>query len=282
VRVALAAAALALLAAGTACGERSEPTGANVRLYPVTVTDAQDRTLTIAQRPKRVVALTGAAANLVRALGIAPVGQPTAYYNRTGKLLPQRVRAARPNLVVSESTANGADVALGAPVYLAPDSSLDEVEQAFTRLGLLLDRPLQARTIVHRIEEQRQEVGRKLAHTRFVTTFLDLGFFTTLPAQSLPGDLISEAHGKDVVGNNLAAGPFPVKLLLQLAPAVYLATTDSDTTLKTLRKHPQARKLRAVQDGRFATIDPALLEPGPRIGDGLVAIARALHPDAFR
>ena len=44
VRVALAAAAAALLlVAGTACGERTEPTGALAESYPVTVQGSGDR-----------------------------------------------------------------------------------------------------------------------------------------------------------------------------------------------------------------------------------------------
>src|SRR5262249_2215912 len=154
------------------------------------------------------------------------------------------------------------DVAVGAPEYLAPDGSLDEVEEAITRLGLLLNRPLPARAVVHKVEEQRQLVESKLAKVPFVSVFLDLGFFTTLPSQSLAGDLISAAHGRTVAGSTRAAGPFPVGLLARLDPAVYLATTNSQTTLKGLRKDPRTRKLRAVTTGRFVTIEPALLQPG--------------------
>jgi ABC-type Fe3+-hydroxamate transport system substrate-binding protein len=52
--------------------------------------------------------------------------------------------------------------------------------------------------------------------------------------------------------------------------------------LKQLRKGPRTRKLEAVRTGRVVTIDDRLLTPGPGVGAGLVAVARALHPDAFR
>ena len=32
----------------------------------------------------------------------------------------------------------------------------------------------------------------------------------------------------------------------------------------------------------LAIVNQALLQPGPRIGDGLMQVARLLHPDAFR
>ena len=39
-------------------------------------------------------------------------------------------------------------------------------------------------------------------------------------------------------------------------------------------------KVRAVTSGRVAPVtDESVLRPGPRIGDGLATLARALHPD---
>jgi hypothetical protein len=37
-----------------------------------------------------------------------------------------------------------------------------------------------------------------------------------------------------------------------------------------------------VIKGAFATIDVTLLDPGPQVGDALLAIARLLHPNAIR
>jgi len=70
--------------------------------------------------------------------------------------------------------------------------------------------------------------------------------------------------------------------LLQLDPDVYLATSDTGVTLADLRKHPRLRKLRALRKGHFAIANADLLEPGPRIGEGLAQVARLLHPNAFR
>ena len=70
--------------------------------------------------------------------------------------------------------------------------------------------------------------------------------------------------------------------LLAINPDVYVAVAPEGPTLKQLRKGPRTRKLKAVRAGRVVTIDESLLSPGPGIGAGLLALARALHPDAFR
>ena len=112
--------------------------------------------------------------------------------------------------------------------------------------------------------------------------FVDTGLFTTVSDQSLIGDVIREAHGKNVAGAAAEGSPVDLGDLLQLDPDVYLATSDTELSLADLRRNPKARKLRAIEEGRFVTADADLLEPGPAIGEGLAEVARLLHPDAFR
>ena len=284
-RLALATCALVILAAGTACGERSEPTGPTIRLYPVTVADSEDRAITLGREPQRIVALTEATADIVRALGNGRrlVGAPGRFFGPSGALLASHLRAARPDLVLAASDTGGIGTratTVKAPVYFAPNGSTEEVERAITRIGLLLGRPVEARRVVHGVRERRARIARELAGAPAVSVFVDTGFFTTVPERSLIGDLVRQAHGQNVAGPNSELGPFDLDLLLRLDPAVYLATSDSDTTLRVLRKDRRTRKLTAIREGRFVIVDARLLEPGPRVGEGLREIARALHPNA--
>jgi iron complex transport system substrate-binding protein len=286
-RAALAACVLVLALGATACGERSEPTGPTVRLYPVTVSDSEDRQITLTAAPRRIVALTDATAQIVRALGAGRrlLGTPARYFGATGNLRGRRLRAAHPDLVLAADDTAGVgtqSAAISAPVFVAPGGSIEEVERAITRIGLLLGRPVEARRVVHGIEVERAKLARELAGTPRVSVFVDTGFFSTVPEQSLVGDLIRQANGRDVVGAGAEPGPFDLDQLARLNPAVYLATSDSGTTLRDLRRDARTRKLQAVRDGRFAIIDAQVLEPGPRVGAGLLAIARALHPNAVR
>ena len=60
--------AAAFLVGATACGERSEPKGAGVRLYPVTITTG-DRPIAIEKPARRIALLDQTSEQLVRALG---------------------------------------------------------------------------------------------------------------------------------------------------------------------------------------------------------------------
>jgi len=287
VKVAAAAVAAVLLAGATACGERSEPVGKTVPLYPITVTDASDRQVAASAQPRRIAALAPAAGEIVRALGLGSrlVGPPEGFFGSKGELLVAKLRAAKPDLILA---APGPPVfarrlaEVPASVYYVPQDSIADVERAIEQLGLLLDRPVKARVLVHRIEEARATVRLKLAESPTVSVFLDTGFFITVPDGSLAGDLIREAKGRNVAGAAASGEPFDLGRLLDVNPDVYLATSDSNTTLDSLRKNPQTRKLKAVKSGRFHVIDIALLDPGPQVGEGLLELAKLLHPNAFR
>ena len=56
-RTAALCGAAALLLAGTACGERNEPTGPLVQVYPVTVQGAGERPAIVGGVPHRIVSL---------------------------------------------------------------------------------------------------------------------------------------------------------------------------------------------------------------------------------
>jgi ABC-type Fe3+-hydroxamate transport system substrate-binding protein len=288
-RVAVAAlGAAALLVVGAACGERSEPTGPGSDLYPVTVQSANGGQPLVLKRPaRRIVVLAPSAKRLLAALGASRqvVGLPLA---QNGSLLVGTLRSLKPDLIVASTTTDdtivreAARAVPNAPLYQAPDDSIRGVEETITELGLLAGRPGGATRLVQAIERKRALVRKRLAGTMPVGVFLDTGLFITVSNQSLAADLLREAHGHNVAGESAGAGPFDLQELLRLQPRWYLATSDSGTTLERLRKGTLTKKLEAIKAGRFAIVPAGLLAPGPAIGDGLVGLARVLHPNAFR
>jgi iron complex transport system substrate-binding protein len=280
-RVAAAVLGAALVLGATACGERSEPTGADARLYPVTITSGE-RPIAIDRPARRIAVLDQTSEQLVRAVGAGP---------RIVAVAPavsvELLRRRKPDLVVAsdavdERALSRAAAATHADVYSAPGDSIRQIEQALTQLGLLTGTPVRARTVVRRIERKRRTIDTALRNVPTVNVFVDTGLMTTVPDQSLIGSVLSEAHARNVAGGEAAAGPVDPTELARLDPDVYVVTADTMTTLADLRKNPATRRLRAVREGRFVVLDQDLLAPGPRIVDGLDQVARLLHPDAFR
>ena len=277
---------LLLVGAGAGCGERAEPVGVTAPLYPVTVQEGGQSTA-LRSEPKRIVVLSRPYARVLTSLGAGEriVGRDLVGMN--GPELVSGIVAARPDLIVATNETDPNDLERAArkahaAVFVAPDSSIDGVERAIDELGLLVGRPVQAREAVQRIQQQQAGVEQRLAGVTPVKVFVDTGFFGTVGDKSLLGDLVRTAGGKNVAGENPEAGPFDLGALARLAPAVYLATSDSDTTLKKLRRNPKTRRLPAVKSGRFYVVDTRLAEPSLQLGGALTTIGRLLHPNAFR
>jgi len=281
VRLALVPVAALLLLAGTACGERSEPTGALVQSYPVTVQGSGDATI-VRATPKRIVPVGAGPREVLKALGLAK-RTTTVDDTLVGLPLVTAIRRAQPDLIVAAAETDPLDLARArsathAAVYVEPGGSIGDVVQAIGDIGLLTGRPVQARRLTAQIEAKRQAVAKAVAGTRLVTTFVDTGGFATISSRTLLGDLIALAHGKSVAGTSPEQGPFPVKRLVQLDPDVYLATAGSERTLQQLRARAGVKRLKAVRSGRFAVLPDDATVAGPQVGEALAQLARILHP----
>ena len=280
----LTAVAFTLLLAGTACGERSEPTGALVQSYPVTVQGGGDRPTVVRSAPKRIVPVGAGPAAVLEGLGL---GERVIKVNDmlVGLPLVGAIRHAKPDLIVASADTDPLDLArarsaTGAAVYVEASNSVDDVVQAIGEIGLLTGEPVEARRLTGRIEAQRQAVAKDVAGTPLVTAFVDSGGFSTISSRSLLGNLIELAHGASVAGASPEQGPFPLSRLAQIDPDVYLATAGSGRTLHQLRGHKALRKVKAVRTGRFAVLPADVSIAGPGVGRALREVARILHPDA--
>lgn len=294
--LALVLAAGALAAAG--CGERAEPVGELEQQYPVTVQGAGDQPAVVAARPERIVALDAGSAELLVSLGVGErlVGAPAEagvpgvaeVVRPTGQIDVEGVVKLEPDLVVATPSTDRVDVsrierAAGAPVYVQPALSIEDVGRAALELGFLVGEPVAARLLAGELRRVATAVDERVAGTLTVTVFVDTGFFITVPAErSLLGELIRRANGENVAGNTAGLGPFDLRELRRLDPQVYLATSDSKTSLRSLARNPKTKNLTAVREGRVVVLPVELVtRAGPRIARAYAAVARALHPDAF-
>ena len=275
----------ALLLVGTACGERSEPTGAHLRIYPVTVQGAGERPAVVRASPQRIVPVGAGPRSILSGLGLGKRVVPVDD-SLVGLPLVDRIRHAHPDLIVASGEADPLDLARAraathAAVYVEADESLDDVAGAIDDIGLLTGKPVAARRLSGSLEQTRRRVAARLNGSPSVSTFADLGGFTTVSSRSLIGDLIGRADGQNVAGPAPEQGPFPLRRLLQLDPEAYVAIGTGTTTLARLRAGAKTKRIRAVRDGRFGVVESRLVVPGPHLGEALVRIARILHPDAF-
>lgn len=285
----------------TGCGERSEPTGELASSYPVTVQGAGEDAIELTEEPQRIVALDPGSAELVDALGVGDrlVGIPAGVkladkrkaqqvVNANGRIDVDEVVRLEPDLIVATPETDRVDLSqverqTGAPVYLQPSRSVEDVERAALELGFVLGTPVAARRLVGEIKRDAAAIDAKLAAVAPVSVFVDRGFLITVPDESFLGQLVQRAHGTNIAQDYAGLGPFPTARLKRADPDVFLATSDSETTLAQLRLDPATKGLAAVEDGRVEIVPVDLVtRAGPRVARALERIAAALHPDAFR
>jgi iron complex transport system substrate-binding protein len=299
-------AALIAVLGAAACGERAEPLGELEQPYPVTVQGIGEQPAVLPAKPERIVALDPGSAELVIALGARDrlVGIPGGVRQGQGPRMAtpeavqvvspnlavrvDKVAALEPDLLVASSSTDQLDLAraqreTGAAVYVQPSSSIKDILRATLDLGFLVGEPVEAREVASRIRSQVAAVEERVADAPIRTTFVDTGFFVTVPLRSLLGDLVTRARGESVAGEMPGAEPIPVARLRRLDPEVYLATSNSGVNLRTLRDDPRTAKLTAVENARVVVLPSDLVQhAGPYVAQALERVARALHPDAFR
>ena len=174
--------------------------------------------------------------------------------------------------------------ATDAAVYIQPAASLRNVEQGAVDLGFLVGDAPEARQLVGRIQQDVATIQQKLADVPPVPVFVDTGFFITVSDRSLLGDLVKRAKGTSVAGPSPGPGPVSARRPARREPAVLPRHVGQRHDARIARA-PTRSPPTSPRCGRSGwSIVPADLvtRAGPRVAQGLEAIARALHPDAFQ
>lgn len=290
--------AVALLATG--CGERAEPLERELDAFPVAVHGATGEETTLERRPERIAALAPGAARLVAALGAGGrlVGVPFDWsrpsardavrvVRPSGILDAEALAAAEPDLIVALPSAEGAGLAAvaratGAAVYVQPADSVQAVARSALALGLLVGEPVRGRLVAARIRSDVESVGTRIGDVPRIRVFVDTGFLVTAPRDSLVADVVRQAGGEPVGHDVDLLGPLAACRLLALEADVVLRVLAADATApspaRAFRDCPGDRPV-----PRVARVPEELTaEAGPRIGAAVTAVARVLHPDAFR
>ena len=98
-------------------------------------------------------------------------------------------------------------------------------------------------------------------------------------------DLIHRAGGTNIAADATTRYPqlSSETVVLKDPEVIVLADDVAGQSPETVKARPGWREVSAVRTGRIVSIHPDLTNrPGPRLVDGLEALAKALHPDRFR
>jgi iron complex transport system substrate-binding protein len=188
-----------------------------------------------------------------------------------------------PTAVIDQLTDAGLTV-----VVLYPES-LDEVYADIELVGQALDAQVAARGLVDDMRMRVEAVAEAVADADRPRTFYEVSIFEgtiyTAGEGSFIASLIETAGGEPITGDPNSTS-IAIEDLVAADPELILlgdAAYDATVTPESVAARPGWGDMTAVRDGRIRPMldDVLITRPGPRIVDGLEALARAIHPDRF-
>ena len=298
---------------GAGLGSSATPSPEPSVSYPLTLTDDAGRTIILAKKPARIVSLAPSNTEIVCALGACGAltgvtdfdDYPASVKNVAhvvvqAKVDAEKVLAAQPDLVLAAGNGLTPEAAikqltdLGLRVMILYPKDLAGVYHDVTLVGEALGMPDRAQSTVASMQARVKAVTDVVAAAAHPRTFYEVSVFGgtiyTAGNDSFLSSLISLAGGDPVTGD-AQSGAIQLEDLIAADPElILLGDASYDLTLATRAKALTAVRARsgwgqisAVRAGKVIpfTDDVVTTRPGPRIVDGLEALARAIHPELF-
>jgi len=297
----------------SACGAATLPTSTPTQqpspsvaaaAFPATVTDFQNRSVTVPKRPERIVSIGPSITEFLFALGAGPrvVGaddfsdEPAAakQLEKVGgiKVNFEKVVSLKPDIVLILKFSDGTIEKLagaGLLVLVVDPQTIRDVARTAILLGRAVgsDGDAMARDIQKRVDDVRSKTSSAATKPR-VYHEIDASdptkIFTVGPGSYIH-DLIEIAGGQNIAARATSAYPqFSAEEILRGDPEIIvLAAADYSAKPGQVAARSGWAAINAVKNNRIVSIAPNLINrPGPRVGEAAEAYARLVHPELFR
>ena len=299
---------VAMLAFGlVSCGEKkTEEENTNnvqetVTTYPLTITDTNGKEIVIEKEPQTVVSLGPNVTEMIYSLdkGDKLAGR-TKYCDYPEQALEvqevgtltkpnlELIAEIKPDLVVASThfkeEAQAKLDELGIPtIVLYSEDSFDGVYKSIETLGQILNASPKAGEVVAGMKDKVAEVTKKVEGLEVPSMYYVVGFGekdSTAGGNTFIGEMIRMANGKNIADDS-EGWSYSKEKLAEKNPEMIVLSKYYDTKV-TFTTTDFYKDLDAVKNDKVYEIDENMLNrQGPRLADGLEALAKILHPEAF-
>jgi iron complex transport system substrate-binding protein len=281
----------------------STPGSSAVAAFPLRLTDDEGRTVDLAAEPRAIVSLTPAVTETLYALGVGDrlVGKVEDFtlYPPEAAAVPDVAHFG--SIDVEQIVALGADLviaggnnfnppdqverlrSLGIPVLTIYGPSLEAALQDLVLVGEAVGRSVQAAELVAGLEAVFSRVRTATSTTSRPRVYYELdatnGYFGPAP-DYFGTEMIRLAGGDPLTSGAPGAFQIPEEQIIAFDPQVILLGDAAyGVTPEQVASRPAWSGLSAVVEGAIRPVDDVIVtRPGPRLGQGLLALARAIHP----
>jgi iron complex transport system substrate-binding protein len=273
--------------------------------WPLTLIDDEGTEVVIPDRPERVISLSPANTEITFALGAGdrllggtdfddfPAGEVErlTHVATFNGVLMEQVVALEPDLVLAAGNffTPPADIArmreLGYPVVVVYAETVEEVLGDIELIGDALGEGDAAREMTAGMQAQIDEVTTAVATLGDrPSVFYQIGSEPEIYAPA-PGsfiaDMVEMAGGEPITTTDPNVFAIPVEQLIAADPEVIVV---GDALYGMCPADVMARPgwsvMAAVKNGDVRALDDTVVtRPGPRLGQGLANLARAIHPE---
>ena len=290
----------------SACGPAAMASAAK----PVSLTDGAGRTVTLTLPAERVLSIAPSNTEVLFAVGAGAqvVGRdsfsdypPEAKKVKdigggVGSLNTELILSQKPDLVLASPLTPQEQVAdlekANLTVYVLPNpKTFDDLYTNLETVGKLTGHDQDAAKLVDSLKARVKAVTDKVANvTQRPIVYYELDATDpSAPYTSGPDtfvDLLIRTAGGENFGTTLKGDwvQISVETLLTRQPD-YIVLGDSayGVTPESIQARPGWAALKAVQDGKISGFDDnTVSRPGPRLVDGLEAMAKLIHPELFK
>jgi iron complex transport system substrate-binding protein len=278
---------------------------------PITLTDGLGNKFTLEKIPQRIVSLAPSNTEILYAIGASgqvigrddvsdypeAVQQLPSVGGGFGQLDTEKIVSLQPDLVLAAAITPPEQVQalekLNLRVYYLPNpTDLNSLYTNLETVAQLTGHLPEAQKLIQSMKSRVEAVEQKVAPlSNHPLVFYELDSTDpNAPWTSGPGtfiDTLIDTAGGTNLGHILSSdwAQVNVETLIQQNPDIILLGdyTYGNVTPQDVMAREGWKDIKAVKDGQVYPFDDNLVSrPGPRLVDGLEALAKLLHPDQFK
>jgi iron complex transport system substrate-binding protein len=273
--------------------------------FPVSLTDDEGTTVTLTSEPQKIVSLTPSATETLFALGVGdrvvgkvedlslypPAAAAIPDVAKFGSVDTEKIVGLGTDLVIAGGNnfnppAKIAQLrSLGVPVLVLYAPDIRTVLADIELIGSAVGQSGKAQDLAASMQAGFDQVGAATASLPKPRVFYELDAsqkIYTATDKSFIGAMIELAGGTPITTGSTTNSEIPLERLITADPEVILLGDAAyGATADAVKARPGWSVMTAVKSGAIRPVDDIVItRPGPRLVEGLRALALAIHPDA--
>lgn len=292
-----------LMSGCTTSNSKTDESAVSKTAYPLKVTDSYNREVTIDKEPERIISVAPNITETIYALGKGDklVGRtdycdyPSEASNveSIGTLTNpniEKIVELKPDVVIVSTHFKKDNIdkleSLGIKIVsIYGEESFDGVYDTINKAAEILNVKQTGDKLVSDMKNKVETVTAKVKNLEKPSVYYVVGYGKYGDFTATKETFISEAiemAGGNNAANDAEGWKYSLEKLVEKNPEI-LICDNKNNTKSSIEATDGYKDLKAVKEGKLLEIDSNLLNrQGPRLADGLEALAKLIHPEAFK